>query len=76
MTLRRLTSWGRWAYNRFIGFHLMTIQQQAMVNGYLLVDGGKISQSLNGFRYTLIRNEDKAVYRYATAKQVRDQIKG
>ncbi len=76
MTLHQLTSWGCSTYNRFIGFRLMTIQQQAMVSGYLLVDGGKISQSLNGFRYTLIRNEDKSVYRYATAKQVRDQIKG
>lgn len=54
----------------------MSLQLQAINAGYLLVDGGRDSQILNGFRYTLIRNEDMAVFRYGTAKQVRSQIKG
>lgn len=52
----------------------MSLNHQAIKAGYLLVDGGKDSQILNGFRFTLIRQEDMSVFRYGTAKQVRDQI--
>tara|TARA_A100001015_G_C14604688_1_gene561806 strand:- start:141 stop:305 length:165 start_codon:yes stop_codon:yes gene_type:complete len=48
------------------------IQLEGLLNGFTVVDGGKDSQKINGFRFTVIREADKALYHFATAKQIRE----
>ena len=50
----------------------MKIQLQALENGFGVVDGGKTSQQLNGYRFTVVRFEDNAVYHFATTTQIKE----
>ena len=50
----------------------MTLQAQALQNGFAVVDLGKNGMALQGFRFQVIRMADKAVFQFATAKQVRE----
>mgnify|MGYP003115547188 CR=1 FL=1 len=54
----------------------MTLQLQAIEAGFFLVDCGTIATKLGNPRYILSRTSDKAVFHYATAKQVRECLKG
>ena len=50
----------------------MNIQLQGFQNGFAVVDGGKVSQELNGYRFTVTRLEDNALYHFATVRQVKE----
>jgi|TARA_Y100000015_G_scaffold34595_1_gene34932 hypothetical protein len=52
----------------------MSLQAQALTAGYAVVDMGATSMKLNGFRYMVKRMADNAIYHFATAKQVREQL--
>ena len=54
----------------------MTLQLQAIEAGFFLVDCGTTATKLGNPRYILSRASDKAVFHYATAKQVRECLKG
>ena len=52
----------------------MTLQAQAVTAGYAVVDMGRTGMKLNGFRFLVKRLSDNAIYHFATAKQVREQL--
>ena len=52
----------------------MTLQAQALTAGYAVVDMGKAGMQIQGFRYLVKRLSDNAIYHFATAKQVREQL--
>tara|TARA_R110002072_G_scaffold162080_2_gene313875 strand:- start:892 stop:1056 length:165 start_codon:yes stop_codon:yes gene_type:complete len=52
----------------------MTLQAQALVAGYAVVDMGRTGQQVQGLRYLVKRLADNAIFYFATAKQVREQI--
>ena len=52
----------------------MTLQAQAFTAGYAVVDMGSTGMKLNGFRFLVKRLSDNAIYHFATAKQVREQL--
>ena len=52
----------------------MTLQAQALQAGFAVVDLGTTGKRIHGFRYQVVRMADKAIYQYATAKQVRELI--
>ena len=52
----------------------MTLQAQAFTAGYAVVDMGKAGMQVQGFRFLVKRLSDNAIYHFATAKQVREQL--
>lgn len=52
----------------------MTLQAQALTAGYAVVDMGKAGMQIQGFRFLVKRLSDNAIYHFATAKQVREQL--
>ena len=52
----------------------MTLQAQALTADYAVVDMGKAGMQIQGFRYLVKRLSDNAIYHFATAKQVREQL--
>lgn len=50
------------------------LSTDALLAGYGVVDMGSTGMKLHGFRFLLTRFSDKAVFHYATAKQVREQL--
>ena len=52
----------------------MTLQAQALNAGYAVVDMGKAGMQIQGFRFLVKRLSDNAIYHFATAKQVREQL--
>jgi len=52
----------------------MTLQAQAFAAGYSVVDMGKAGQQVQGFRFLVKRLADNAIFHFATAKQVREQM--
>jgi len=54
----------------------MSLQAQALEAGFFLVDCGTTATKLGNPRYILKRGADQAVFHYATAKQVRECLKG
>ena len=52
----------------------MTVQAQALTAGYAVVDMGKAGMQIQGFRFLVKRLSDNAIYHFATAKQVREQL--
>jgi len=52
----------------------MTLQAQALTAGYAVVDMGKSGMQIQGFRFLVKRLSDNAIYHFATAKQVREQL--
>ena len=42
--------------------------------GYAVVDLGSTGMKLHGFRFLLTRMSDRAIFHYATAKQVREKL--
>ena len=49
----------------------MTLQLQALENGFAVVDMGRTGQKIQGFRYLVTRMADNAIYHENTAKDVR-----
>ena len=48
------------------------LQIQGLMNGFSVVDMGKAGKQIQGFRFLVCREADKAIFHLNTAKEVRN----